>query len=411
MTRRFGWLVAALLGLALLLRVGYAYKLHAHQIVRLADFWDPDSYDRMGQRWLDTGSFTDSEGRIMLEREPFYPIFLAGAHAAFGRSWVVPVVINVLLGVVACWLCYALTLALFGSEAMALAALLFGTIYPEWIYYSAFAYRETLVTVLSGWWLWLWATAGEDAAPRRYALMGFVFGLLCLTRSPMIPVGGLFCLLLLRRLPRRAWLKTAAVFALCAALTNAPWVWRNYKITGKLVMGASLGGLVMYMSLLKDYDKPEEAIEAKVYGTNDPVVTEASAKPNAAEADRVYYAACWKILKQKPGLFLSTFVRKSLKLWRLYPSPNRQYTHGYRLLQAVGLLSNGPLTLLAVLGGVWAWRRRGADFAVLLPVSMTVIYGLFWSTTRYRAPLMISVIPLAAYALLTLRESGFIKRS
>jgi hypothetical protein len=382
-----------LLALALVLRVGYALHLHQGTGGRNLDFWDSEGYDRMGQRWLDTGTFSDELGRPMTDREPFYPLLLASAHAVLGRSYVVALALNAALGLAACWLVFLLTRTLFDEEA-ALWALGFAALYPEWIYYSAFVYRETLLAVLTLWWLHLWAAGGS------FALMGLIFGAACVTRSPMIPLGGVFLLF--------ARSRRVAAFLACALLVNGIWIARNYKATGRFVAGASMGGLTMYMSLLKDYDKPEEAIEQNLYHTDDPVLAEAQRAPTAAAADQVYYRACRRIMREQPGRFWGAFFRKGIKLWRPYPSPNRDYKHAFSVLKWIGLLSNGPILLLSWAGLWLAWKRRApVGFLLSIPLVMTIVFAAYWSTTRYRAPLMGCLFPLAGLAVARRREIGF----
>jgi hypothetical protein len=235
--------------------------------------------------------------------------------------------------------------------------------------------------------------------------MGLAFGLACVTRSPMIPLGGVFLLLAARR---RASAGALAAFALCAALVNGAWILRNYRVTGRFVAGASMGGLTMYMSLLKDYDKPEEAIEHRLYHSGDPVFAQAQAAPTAAAADQIYYRACRAIMRDDPRLFWGAFARKAAKLWRLYPSPRREYRHGFEPLRWIGLLSNGPVFLLA-LAGLWlAYKRKAAvGLLVAVPLVMTLVFAAYWSTTRYRAPLMGCLFPLAGLAVARRREIGF----
>lgn len=362
---------------------------------------DVDGYAAIARNMSERGEFALYAGRPTAEREPFYPVLLLGVRAVFGDSPAPAVLLNVLIGMLACVLCGRAAAAAFGPRA-GLLALGASCLYPEWVYYSAYLYREPLQAALLAGWAALWLERGAAGRPRDYAWMGAAFGALVLTRSPYLPLGAAFLALA----AGRSRVPALAAFLLCAAALQAPWVARNWRLLGRPVLGASLGGHFMYLSLLKDYDRPEVPLERPLTDRTDPVIREVAARGlSEGEAEPIYYRASLRVLREEPGRFLYAFVRKVLKLWRPYPSSGHDYGHSYALLRLTGLLFNLPLYLLAALGAATAIRRRlPAGFFVGAPAAMTLVYGLFWAATRYRSPLMACVFPLAALTAARLKE-------
>lgn len=396
MTRtKAGRLAAGLLAAGFCLRL--AYMTHLYHGRPEMPHVDPESYDLMAHSILERGELAVSPGHPLTDREPLYPLVLAASHLVLGRSPWAGLVFNLVFSMAACGIVYLLSRSLFNDESCALTALALACFYPEWVYYTAFLLRETLLTFLLLLWALLWVRKGCDGRTVPYLAMGLICGALGLIRSPMLPLAPAFALLAAWRLPRRLWARSIGAFLFCAFLVQVPWIVRNRLVTGRLVAGASMGGRVMYSSLFVDYDRPEIPLEASFHRV-DPVIDRAEAM-SQAEADRFYYAACWEVFKHRPGLFWSTFIRKAAKLWRPYPHAGWDYGHPLGLLMVVGLLSTGSLLVLGVAGAWLSRGRPGSDFLVMVPAVMTVVYGLFWAVTRYHAPLMAFLMPLSAWTL------------
>lgn len=392
------WLFIALFAAGILARVGYA--VYVHKFEHRPKGAHTDGYDKIALNLVRHGEYSIYQGEPTAAREPLYPFLLAALYLFFGSSLAVGLTLNVVLGMLACWMIYRLTDRLFENKCIALIALAAACFYPEWIYCGASFYREPLIVALLSAWAWVWVSSGQGSRAAPYILMGLLFGLISLTRSPMIVLGGVFALITAYRLPKRVWLKTIGAFLLCGTLIQVPWIIRNYCLLGRFVAGASMGGVTIYLSLLKDYDKPLVPLEQPLMDGRDKVIREIIDKNlTMEEAETLYYKATWDIFIHKPGTFWTAFVRKVIKLWRPYPHRGWDYGHSFSLIKVIGLLSNGTIMLLGLAGALLALKSRiNIDFLIMLPSVMTVVYGLFWAVTRYHSPLMLGLIPLAAFA-------------
>jgi hypothetical protein len=395
------WIAALLLAAGFTLRLGYMVHIHRgeppHRVT------DPESYDLMAHNILEHGQLTTELGVAKTDREPLYPLVLALSHLLFGPSDRAGLAFNLFFAMGACWAVYLLAEAMFQSELCSLLALAAACFYPEWIYYTAFLLRETLLSLLLAVWALVWTRRERLGLTRAHLLMGALCGVIGLIRSPMLPLAPVFALLSARVTPPRAWVRTIGAFLVCAGLIQVPWIARNYLVTGRFVAGASMGGKVMYESFFVDYDRPEIPLEVAL-NPADPVAV-AAAPLDAVAADHYFYRACRDVLLHRPGLFWYTFLRKAAKLWRPYPHEGWDYGHSLLWLKIVGLISNGGLLAFGLAGAWRARRKPGTDFLIMVPAVMTLIYGLFWAVTRYHAPLMFAFMPPAALTAASLVQN------
>ncbi len=404
------WARACILFFAFILRSAYAfyaynhtfkeYKTEGQQVSAL----DPDGYNRLGVALIERGELSLTPGRLETSREPFYPLLLAAVHFFFGLSPIVGITLNVLIGVLCCWMTYAVTLSVFQNERVGLFSLLLAAFFPEWIYFSATMFREPLIILLSLIWILLWQKYSSSRNGWAYAGMGTAFGLLCLTRSPFIPIGGAFALLAASKIKLKDWARTIGIFLLCAFVLEGIWTYRNERILKRWVAGASMGGSVMYLSLLYNYSRPDIPLEYPLGAGKDPVISVVLARHlTLDQAEPIFYQSCLKILIHHPLVFWDAFIHKVMKLWRPYPNPGWKYPHSLFALSSlslIGLFSGGGIMLLGLWGSVLAWRNGyPIGFLILFPMLMSVVYGLFWAVMRYHTTLMVGVIPQAAYAL------------
>ena len=99
-------------------------------------------------------------------------------------------------------------------------------------------------------------------------------------------------------------------------------------------------------------------------------------------------------MKRDPGRVLRLAVAKFLYTWSPVPHAEGYTTWMHRSI-AIGWFV--PVLLLA-LGGIWAWRgRRGEVALLLIPVAyFSLVHMVFVGSVRYRLPAMVCVEVLAA---------------
>lgn len=210
--------------------------------------------------------FSPLRSRQLIFWPPLYAYFIAAPYALFGTltavKWVQVVVSS--LAVVAVG---RVANAVFGAEA-ALVAAAIAAFHPDLIWFSVHFWCETLFLAI----LW-WAfdrLLGADARPStRLALAaGMLWGLAALTRETVLYFTPLAAAWLAWRPAAAGGARRAAAFLLTAALTIAPWTYRNWVVYKAFVPVATSGGLALYqgnsgLSRQEVYDK-YDAVQGRI---------------------------------------------------------------------------------------------------------------------------------------------------
>jgi 4-amino-4-deoxy-L-arabinose transferase-like glycosyltransferase len=232
--------LAAVLVLALAIRLGFVYAQTQHQLLAVTTM-APDS-----ARYLSLAdSLLAGEGFSYHGREPTaadppgYPLFLAGLAAAFGPGLWPVYLAQALLSAATVWLVAALARRLFGPGA-GLAAGLLAAVDPLLFLFVATPLTETLYTFLAAGFLLL---AAPPAGPVRGLAAGLAAGAAALTRPV---VAGFALLLPAWRLARPGGRMAAALMAAGFCLLLGPWVARNWAALGEFVPLTTRGGLELY---------------------------------------------------------------------------------------------------------------------------------------------------------------------
>ncbi len=416
------WVVLALVVLAVALRVVAAWMLpRIHPPLYAGAFYFPDSeiYWKLGLQLYHGRAYTDGARAVV--RTPGYPAFLAVAMRLVGPEPArVRVVQAVLAGGGCCLLLYLLWRRLL-DERLARVGLALIAVYPPAVLLSVLMLSEALFTLWLAAQLWalveLWKGIREDGwdrpdSGRRAQVIGAAFaaglagGLAALTRPvwlPVVPVAGALLLWALVRARRRAQARVrlsdaaAVAIMLCAlVLICFPWWARNRLVTGHWVLGSLWAGASLYDGLnpratgasdMRFFEQPE------AYGLDPQLAVMAE-----YEQDLYLRRKAFEFLRQQPRRAVWLAWRKQLRFWSIVPHAAGWSAPPLRYAAAVGW----SLLYVAILVGAWRCRPVGRWFLVLAgPLLYTaLVHLLFVGSIRYREPVLLPVLVLAAAAVI-----------
>ena len=402
----------ALAGLAV--RLLHLAAIRAHPWWDLAILWrESDMYQFLAWAqhlaagdWLDADTFRawfdwqegiaprevwDSWfGAHVYYQPPLYAYLLAGGLELTGSLGAVRVA-QLVLGAVNCGLLGLLAARLFGRAAGWLAG--FGAaIYAPFIFYDAEVLRNTVV--MTSQIMLLLALAS-----RRFLWGGAGFALAWLADSSIIVFFPLAALWIWWAGGKAAFswsgLRPVGLFAAGAALGLAPLVARNLIVGAPLLSSTTRAPLAFVMGNAPDATPAGAAIPASTGA-----ILRASGYrlvPTLRETLRRYQGGY--------GALVGKQWEKLKALWGAYELPdNPSFYYGARLSPVVrwGLRFQPVAALgLVALGLILPRAARDPD-AALLPLHLLSIMGLFLLAhvvSRYRQPMLISLIPLAAWSL------------
>jgi hypothetical protein len=197
-------------------------------------------------------------GLLLARGEPFpttdvpwgYAYFLAPFYALFGdRPWM-PLLVQVLLNALLPLLVFAFARIDFDDRVAAVAALLTGVLSFNTVYASTQS-SDAICNVLFMAGVLLIARANRAPRPVLYAAAGIVFGIAAQFRPNLILLPPLLALFIIAARRRAAAVAHAAVLLCSAVAMLAPWIVRNYRLTGELIPTSTHGGVQLWYGTLQ----------------------------------------------------------------------------------------------------------------------------------------------------------------
>ena len=345
---------------------------------------DAAIHDVTAQNLLIGEGFKWGEERVV--RRPLYALFLAFLHQIGGQDYERIVILQVLVLAIFPVLLYLLTMLLHNRVTGILVAILITLRKRNAIALSnvinvshakllmtdlMVTVGVVLFTLLVFWWL-------KEPGKRRLAplIVGGLLGLLMLIRPQVvllvfIPI--LFGLISLQRI--RPWLQTSLLLFAGMALALMPWLWRNWQITGSIVLDESsqLSTLVRHQT-----DAPEAIQDEQLPGETEAEYSQRLAKLVAQSVlDRPGYLA---------RSILANFMRNEIFSVIIFPT-SLQWENVSTYVKRVpfwfrweGELPSGSgvflaLNLLFIAFGIGVtWKRH--SYLGLVPLVVNLVYSL-----------------------------------
>lgn len=402
-----GWSVGLLLTLlvAFVLRCGLAIVVEQRVAANPGSVClipgDADGYWELAQKIVAGKDYSIYVPPRYALRMPGFPLLLAGSHFLFGESTFAARGLLAFVGTLACGLTYWLGRELCDHTAGLLAAI-YTALSPTLVLFSTLLLSETAfaTTLLAS----LIAIArmarfaDGTASLRRFTVAalfaGIWIGIATYMRPTWLYVGPLIAVVVLASLRRTPTMKPKWLalgwLMVGVLLTLAPWVTRNYLVTGHLVPTTLWVGPSLY-----------DGLHPGATGDSDMTFYEQEqlmARMSEYDMDRAYRRRAMTFAWENPVRAMSLALEKQRRYWSLVP--NAVQFRDSKFVMAVVLLAMLPLFGFALCG---AWlSRRDVALLALTAGSLFLFAGLhllFVGSLRYRLPAEYPLAVLAAVGM------------
>lgn len=398
--------LAALLACALLLRLVAAVAVQQWvestpgRLCLIAG--DAEGYWALARTLVHDGKFEIYDPPRQILRMPGFPLWLAAGMTLFGDHVLWHRIGLALAGTAACGLVGLLGRLLAGETAGLVAGWL-AALSPPLILVSVLILSETLfAATLTGnlvllALLWKNLTSTPLPAPTSHllglaftaGLAGAVATLVRPTWLPFVPACGLLLALQGLKGPGRRELLCSLTLCLGLAAGMAPWVLRNARVTGRLVVTTLWAGPSLY-----------DGLNPQATGESDMQFIETDGLYQTLseyDADRHYKQAAIDFARQHPLRAIELGFIKFARFWNPFPNASQFGSLATRLGLAVWSV---PLMLTAALGAWFARRNLPLLVLSLGPVLfLTAVHVVFIGSVRYRLPAEYPLLVCSAIGL------------
>ena len=372
------WLVVALV-----VRIGYASQLTG------LERSDPVEYDAIAWNAAQGVGFTNrglAPHESWVRRPPGFPALLAAVYLIFGHDLLAARIAQCVVGALLCAATCALAAAVAPlSVVRAVAAV--SALYPYLVYYSGYLMSENLGALLFCVALWSWASPQRSLAWDFAG--GVVLGAAGLTRSMFLgfvaPLAVWFATSDRKSTAAARW----GAVLLGTALVVTPWLARNHRLTGKIILQSdSVAGFYRWHLWFSQDDFWEEDSWNRFSARNPELFRKLRGLPDV-ELDEALAGEAVRYVVSDPGRYLRSCVRKFLWFWR----PSTFAFTGTGVVRSGAFwvsLGAYVVWLPAFAHGLVLLWRRGTNGRLLVwaVLYVTAFHTFYWyGSPRFRFPI------------------------
>ena len=419
-------LLTSILLLSLLVRIAALLSL-SDSVYYDFLLWDERVYHTWAVK-IASGTFQASGA---YEMAPF-PAYLMGlVYWLFSPDIFYIRFMNIIFGVLTCWLIY-----LIGKEILnrlaGLAACLVAALYKPFIFYSIVPLKTALEVLLFALVAWLLVSLMNKTATRNSLLkalfLGVAAGLVFNVRPnagilmPFLPVLMMWGMYR----DRKSLAVTAAtllIYAVGISVALAPFMIRNYLVTGGKAGAASMtqSGFNLYICNSLEGGYPTTFATTSPFEQGIQFTIEASRrvgrKLTAGEASAYWRNEVIKSVREHPWAYVEKYTTKMINSFDRTERDDHYH---------IGFMSSVipffkfpffafwfvlPIGMAGMLMTAWRSRKSFALLAVFLLYASTLI--VFFTNTRVRLLLLAILIPMAVAGIMELqnfiKEKQFVK--
>ncbi|MEW6666387.1 MAG: glycosyltransferase family 39 protein [Thermodesulfobacteriota bacterium] len=326
--------------------------------------------------------------------------------------------LNILFGVTTCYLVYRIGHEL-GGRVMGLASCLLSALFEPFILFSIVPLKASLSACLFALVIYLLLAGMEKSSAIIMLFLGLSLGFLLNVRPQSAILVPLLPLIILWHACKTGWrLKTTAigivVYAAGLAIAVSPFVIRNYRVSGQLALMASQSGFNLYLAndprTEGPYFRPVPFASTSPFEQGVQFTIEASKragrKLTSGEASSYWTGETVRAVLDQPAAALWKLCQKTIVFFQEY-QPANHYDIGFVSRFVPFFRFPFPWFSLVLSFGMAGMLLRIARCRKSLALGLVFLfYGLtqvlFFTTSRYRLPVLVVVIPFAAMGVFDL---------
>jgi len=403
-------LLGGILLTALLLRILYARSIHndifSKTLIIDAKFYDQWALEIVNGNWL---------GKEVFYQDPLYAYFLATCYKILGHSYEYVRYVHAALDTCTVAFIYALGSAI--APGVGLTAAAIAACYAPMIYYVGLLDKTTLTLFLSSMSLALFAGAMKHRTYRWFMASGAVLALATLTRGNFLIVGVGLCIWLIFDGSKdfRDRISASAALLVGLLLIIGPVTLRNYVVGKEFVLVTSNVGLNLaignnpissgaYVEPPFIRGIPEyELADSKAFAES-----QLGRKiERTADVSAYFSRQALSFIVHKPIAWVQLMGKKIFLFLNCLEIPET-YSFNYFKQEYPAILgmtlSFGIITPLGICGLFIIGRHHSTIWLMVAGITYAFSVIAFFITSRYRIPIVLILIPCAAYYLSQLRQ-------
>jgi len=409
--------------LAFILRLIYLLQIKSNP-----HFFSPTMDPLYHDIWAQNIAGGNWIGSKVFFRAPFYAYFLAIAYKIFGHNYIIPRVIQHLIGSFSCILVYSVAKRLFNRKVAMVASLIAAT-YGMLIYFEGELLLDSFLVFFDLLLILFLLKTKDSPKLSRWLACGIILGFSAITRPNIlffIPFVWLWIFLVfIKEGKLKKVFVFCAIFLIGSILMISPVALRNYLVGKDFVLIASQGGINFLIGNNRNADGMSAVLYKEDWQYRDfehmaEKETGRTLKPSGVS--NFYYKKGIQFFLDEPEKAFNLWVKKSYIFWNKFEVSNNQDTYFFRRYSSlirilpIGFWVVGPLGLLGmVLSWLGGKERANARKSILLPILFVFSYMLtvvmFFVTDRFRLPVIPFLIIFSAFALVWLGEKLINRKS
>jgi len=363
--------------IVVILSSGLAIRILFSIFIPYQPLFDDAVYDDMGVL-IASGKFSE----IGLAFASGYPIFLGAIYYCFGHNIIYIQIIQSVLSVASCWMCYLITRKL-ENKIVAIIAIVLMAFNPTFIRYSQLIFGETLFIFTLLLVFYLLFREREIPSFFRQASIGLLLGYASLIRTYFLffpIIVGLW--LVYTNSKKLSAIKQAVVVLVFTGAALLPILYLNYQTYDRLVLTTG-SGINLWVGNNPDADGTLAPLSA--------IIEADTGNVTDLDKDRFYTQKALSFIMNNPLDFLLVYLRKITLLW----TPDfRLFSHGTTMFEKLyGILKIFYYSFVVILPAFLSLfivdiKRHEYLMLYLMVIYTTLITCLFVVIYRYRIPIL-----------------------